>query len=99
MRLGKRLQTQQVVARRHAAVDEVAQTLLPHTVATGDRVVAVLYRVLGTTGKELADVAPLVAHLDLCVDEDLILLFRPDVLGNSGTEVVQPSLAALESEE
>ena len=95
MRLRQRLQAKQVVARRHAAVDEVAQTLLADAVAAGDGVVAVLHRVLGAAGKELADVAPLVAHLDLRVDEDLVLLLRPHVLGDSGTEVVQPPLATL----
>ena len=97
MRLRQRLQTQQVVTCSHAAVHEVPETLLPHTIATRDRIVPVLHRVLGTTWKELADVAPLVAHLDLRVDQNLILLFRPHILRYGRTEVVEPPLAALAS--
>ena len=58
-------------------VDEGAETLLANPVATGDGVVSVLHRVLRTTGQELAYIRPLVAHLNLGVDEDLVLLFCP----------------------
>lgn len=47
---------------------ECTETLLPDSVAAGDGIVAVLHSVLGPAGKELADVGPLVAHLDLRVD-------------------------------
>ena len=77
------------------AGDKCAEALLPHPVAAGDGVVAVLHRVLGPAGQQLADVGPLVAHLDLGVDQDLVLLLRPHVLRDRGAEVVQPAFSAL----
>lgn len=66
-RLGRYLQAQEVCFGTTVG-HECTETLLPDSVAAGDGIVAVLHSVLGPAGKELADVGPLVAHLDLRVD-------------------------------
>ena len=69
----------QKVASRRGTIHVGAETLLADTVAAGDGVVSVFDGVFGTTREKLANEGPLVAHLELGVDQNLVFLLCPNV--------------------
>lgn len=69
----------QKIASRRGTIHVGTETLLADTVAAGDGVITIFDGVFGTTGEELADEGPLVTHLELGVDQNLVLLLCPNV--------------------
>lgn len=90
------MHSEEIIFSRRIAIDKITQTLLANAIATGNRIVTILHSILRTTGKELANIRPLVSHLDLSIDQNLVLLLCPDLLRHIWTQVVEPTLTTLE---
>jgi hypothetical protein len=63
--------------------------------AADSAVPVVLDGVVSSAGKKLRDVAPLVAVLGMCGQDDLVLVSGPRGLANGWVEVIMPPLATL----